>query len=59
MSVRDNVLEQKICDVFQEIGVGICNRDNQACHRRKDKNQTIVKFTNKKDCLRILRVNIK
>ena len=25
MSVRDNVLEQKVCDVFQETGVGICD----------------------------------
>ena len=58
MSVRKNVLEQKICDVFQEIGVGICDRDNQACHRRKDKNRIIVKFTDKKDSRRILRVKI-
>ena len=56
MSVRDNVLEQKVCDVIQEIGVDICDRDIQACHRLKEKVQTIVKFTNRKDCLRILRV---
>ena len=57
MSVRENVLEQKVCDVFQEIGVDICDRDIQACNRLKDKDQTIVKFTNRKYCLRILRVN--
>ena len=56
MSVRENVLEQKVCDVFQEIGVDICDRDIQACHRLKDKDRIIVKFTNRKDCLRILRV---
>ena len=56
MSVRDNVLEQKVCDVIQEIGVDIYDRDIQACHRLKDKDRTIVKFTNRKDCLRILRV---
>ena len=55
-SVRDNVLEQKVCYVIQEIGVVICDRDIQACHRLKDKNRAIVKFTNRKDCLRILRV---
>ena len=33
-----------------------CDRDIQACHRLKEKVQTIVKFTNRKDCLRILRV---
>ena len=34
----------------------ICDRDIQACHRLKDKDQTIVEFANRKDCLRILRV---
>ena len=56
MFIRDNVLEQKVCDVFQEIGVDICDRDIQACHCLKDKDRTIVKFTNRKDCLQILRV---
>ena len=55
-SIRDNILEQKVCDVFQKIGVDICDRDIQTCHRLKDKDQTIVKFTNRKICLRILRV---
>ena len=55
MSVRDNVLEQKVSDVIQEIGVDICDRDIQVCHHLKDKDRTIVKFTNRKDCLRILR----
>ena len=55
MSVRDNALEQKVYNVFQDIGVDICDRDIQACHRLKDKDQTTVKFTNRKDCLRILR----
>ena len=58
VSVRDDVLEQKVCDVFQEIGVDMCHRNiRQACNRLKDKDQTIVKFTNRKYCLRILRVN--
>ena len=56
MSVRDNVLEQKVCNVIQEIGVDICDRGIQACHRLTDKDQKIVKFTNRKDCLQILRV---
>ena len=57
-STRDNVLEQKTRDVFQEIGVDKCDRDIQACHRLKDKDRTIVKFTNRIDCLRILRAKI-
>ena len=56
MPVRGNVLEQKVCDVFQEIGADICDRDIQASHRLKYKYRTIVKFTNRKDLLRILRV---
>ena len=44
MSVRDYVLEQKVCDVIQKIGVDICDRDIQASHRLKDKDRTIVKF---------------
>ena len=56
MPVRDNVLEEKVCDVSQEIGVDTCDRDIHACRRLKDKDQRIVKFTNRKDCLRILRV---
>ena len=55
MSVRDNVPEQKIYDVFQEIGVDVCDRDIQACHRLKDKDRTIVKLTNRKDCLKVER----
>ena len=30
--------------------VWICDHDIQACHHLKDKDWTIVKFTNKKDC---------
>ena len=56
MSGRDNALDRKVCEVFQEIGADICDRDIQACHHLKDQDQTIVKFTNRKDCLRILRV---
>ena len=44
-----------VCDFFQKIGVDICDRDIQACHRLKDKDQTIVKFTNRKDYLRVKR----
>ena len=52
--VRGSVLEQKVCDVFQEIYVDICDCDNQSCHCLKNKDRTIVKFTNRIDCLQIL-----
>ena len=48
MFIMDNALDQKVCDLFQEIGVDICDRDIQACHCLKDKYRTIVKFTNRK-----------
>ena len=56
MSVGDNLLEQKFSHLFQEIGMDICNRDIRASHCLKDKDQTIVKLSNRKDSLRILRV---
>ena len=37
ISVRNNDLEQKVCDMFQEICMNICDRDSQLCHRLKDK----------------------
>ena len=55
-SIRDNnVLEQKVFDVFQEIGVDICDSDIQVCHHLTDKHQ-IIKFNKRKACLQILRV---
>ena len=55
ISVKDDALEDKLLDIFREIGVEIGQRDIQACHRVKN-NQTIVKFSNRKNCLQILRV---
>ena len=40
---------------FWDIGVEIGQHDIEACHRVKN-NWTIVKFSNRKDCLQILRV---
>ena len=42
--------------VFKKIIVEIDERDVEACHRLKEKERTIVKFFNRKDCLQILRV---
>ena len=55
-SVGNSVLEEPVRDVFKKIGAEIEERDVQACHRLKEKERTIVKFVNRKDCLRILRV---
>ena len=42
--------------VFKKTGVEINEQDVQACHRLKERERTIVKFANRKDCLQILRV---
>ena len=55
-SVGNSVLEETVRGVFKKIGVEIDERDVQACHRLKEKERTIVKFVNRKDCLQILRV---
>ena len=53
-SVKDDVLEEKVCGIFYELGVGIGQRDIQACHQIKN-NRTILKLSNRKDCLQVLR----
>ena len=55
-SIGNSVLEETVRRVFKRIGVEINERDVQACHRLKEKERTIVKFVNRKDCLQILRV---
>ena len=40
MSVRDNVLEQKVSEVIQEIDVDICHRDIQNSEDKKAINRS-------------------
>ena len=54
-SVKDDALEDKVINVFPEIGVKIGQRDIQASHRVKS-NRIIVKFWNRKNCFQILRL---
>ena len=55
-SIKDQDLESKVHNIFEEIGVNIDERDTQDCHRLREKDRTIVKFVNRKDCTNILRV---
>ena len=55
-SIRDKDLEDKVRNIFGEIGVNINERDIQACHQLREKDRAIVKFVNRKDCTNILRV---
>ena len=53
-SVKDDVLEEKVCGIFHEIGIEIGQRDIQVCHQIKN-NRTIIKLSNRKDCFQVLR----
>ena len=55
-SIDNSVLEETVRGLFKKIGVKIEKRDVQACHRLKEKERTIVKFVNRKDCLQTLMV---
>ena len=52
--VKDDVLEEKVCDIFHKLGIEIGQRDIQACHRKKT-SKTIIKLSNRKDCFQFLR----
>ena len=54
-SIRDKDLEDKVRNIFREIGVNVNERDIQACNPLREKDRTIVKFLNGKDCTNILR----
>ena len=55
-SIGNGDLEETVRGVFRNIGVETDERDVQACHRLKEKERTIVKLVNRKDCIQILRV---
>ena len=55
MSVKDDMLEEKVCGIFHELGTEIGQREIQACHQIKN-NRSIIKLFNRKDCLHVLRV---
>ena len=54
-SVKDDALEDKVLNVFQEIGAEIGQCGIPACHRVKN-SRTKLKFSNRKVCLQILRL---
>ena len=49
LSIRDQDLESKMRNIFEEIGVNIDERDIQAWQLLSEKDRTIVKFVNRKD----------
>ena len=56
-SMDDNILEEKVIQVFEKIGCNIDSSNTEACHRITKKNdRVIVKFSRRKDCQRVLSV---
>ena len=55
MTVKDDVLKEKVCGIFHGLGLELSHRDTQTCPQVKN-NRTIIKLSNKKDCLQVLRV---
>ena len=53
-TVENDDLEEKVCEIFQKIGVSVTEADMEACHRLKG-NKTIVKFSRRKLCHEVLR----
>ena len=49
----DDNLEAKVCKIFSTIDVDISSDRVEACHRLKN-NCTIIKFSNRKDCIKVL-----
>ena len=55
-SISNDSLETNISKVFDKLGMHVEGKDIQACHRLKDNHQVIIKFSNRKDSLQVLRV---
>ena len=55
-SIPNDLLEANVSKVFGNLGVHVEGKDIRACHRLKDDGKAIVKFSNMKDSLQILRV---
>ena len=54
-SLDDNILEEKVIQVFEKVGCSIDSSNIEACHRITKKNdRVIVKFSRRKDCQRVL-----
>ena len=53
-SIPQQNFEEKFCQIFEPIGVSVDKNDND-CHRLREKEQTIVKFLQLKDYKHVLR----
>ena len=53
-SVNNDHLEEKVIEIFSTINVTVDSDRIEACHRLKN-DRTIVKFSNRKDCIKVLK----
>ena len=53
-SVKNDQLEDKVCEILKSIDCEVPPNKIEACHRLKN-NQTIIKFSSRKDCNNVLR----
>ena len=54
-SIPQTNFEEKVCQMFEAIGVAIDKNGIDNCDRLPDKERTIVKFLRCKDCKQVLR----
>ena len=55
ISVPNDNMEEKVCQILSSIGVSVTPNELEACHRLKNKDRTIVKFVNRKTCVSALK----
>ena len=55
-SIPDDILQANVSKFFGKLEAHIERKEIQACHRLKDNDRAIVKFSNRKDILQVLRV---
>ena len=55
-SIPSDSLEANISKVFDKLGVHVEGKDIQACHRLEGNDRVIIKFSNRKDSLQVLRL---
>ena len=56
-SAKDDDLEKVVAKIVNKVGIHISERDMQAVHRIGKEGRTITKFSNRKDCQALLKVN--
>ena len=54
--ILDDILQANVSKFFGKLEAHIEGKENQACHSLKDNDRAIVKFSNRKDSLQVLRV---